>query len=114
VLSRSAPTAALLRLATDAYDAQHLADGDPAYPVVRLCLALEHGQDPLRIAVLAPAAPRGLTPPWRWTTTLADVAADLDVVDLATLLRSWADAVWADWAPVAAPVRAAAVTALRG
>jgi hypothetical protein len=63
-------TAALLQLATDAYDAQHLPAGAPG------------------------------TRPARWTTTVADVAADLDVVDLPSLVRSWADAVRADWAAV--------------
>ena len=41
-------------------------------------------------------------PPAVWRTTIADVAADLDVVDLPSLLRAWAQAVSADWADEAA------------
>ena len=109
-------SAALLQLATDAYDAQHLVDGGATDPVVRLCLELDRGVDPVRArdltALVAGAAPRDLPRPARWTTTLTDIAADLDVVDLTALVRSWAGAVWADWAPAAAPVRAAADRAL--
>jgi hypothetical protein len=105
-------TAALLQLATDAYDAQHLTDGDPAGPVVRLCLWLERDTDPLRAGELADrvagAAPRPTARPQRWTTTVADLAADLDVVDLPSLVRSWAEAVWTDWAPAQPALRAAA------
>ena len=105
-------TAALLQLATDAYAAQHLADGEPAAAAVRLCLCLERGTDPLRAAELAgrvdDAAPRLPSRPARWTTTVADLAADLDVVDLPALVPSWADAVWADWGPAHPAVRAAA------
>jgi hypothetical protein len=104
--------AALLQLATDVYDAQHLRDDTPAEPAVRLCLWLERTADPLRAAVLASrvaaAAPRLAARPGRWTTTIADLAADLDVVDLPTLVRSWADTVWADWAPAHPALRAAA------
>ena len=74
-------TAALLQLATDAYAAQHLVAG---------------------------AAPRLPTRPVRWTTAVADLAADLDVVDLPSLVRSWADAVWTDWSPAHPALRAAA------
>ena len=105
-------SAALLQLATDAYDAQHLLPGGPAPAPVRLCLWQDRGQDPLRASDLegrvAAAAPTGLVPPRDWTTTVADLAADLDVVDLPTLVRSWADAVWADWAPAHQALRAAA------
>jgi hypothetical protein len=104
--------AALLQLATDAYDAQHLVDDAPAAPAVRLCLWVEHDADPLRAAALAErwadAAPRLGTRPTRWTTTVADLAADLDVVDLPSLVRSWAGTVWADWAPTHPALRAAA------
>jgi hypothetical protein len=83
---------------------------------VRLCLLLERGEDPRSGTVpddrLAEVAPRSVTPPPRWTTTVADLAADLDVVDLPTLVRSWAGAVWTDWAPAAGPLRAAAGAAL--
>lgn len=109
---RDARAAALLQLATDAYDAQHLVEGGGAGPVVRLFLWLDRGVDPGRAPALtdrvAAAAPRGLARPRRWTTTLTDIAADLDVVDLTALVRSWAEAVRADWAPAAVPLRAAA------
>jgi hypothetical protein len=35
-----------------------------------------------------------------WRTTIADAAADLDVIDLPVLLDSWARAVHEDWARV--------------
>jgi hypothetical protein len=109
-------TAALLQLAIDSYDAQHLVDGAPAAPAVRLCLWLERDADPLRATELAgpvaEAAPEVPARPARWTTTIADVAADLDVVDLPTLVRSWADAVWTDWAPARPALRAAADSVL--
>ena len=105
---QDARTAALLQLARDAYDAQHLLPGQPASPAVRLCLVLERGQEPLAAAALtdrvdATAPPA--QPPSRWTTTVADLAADLDVVDLPALVTAWADATWADWAPAAAELR---------
>jgi hypothetical protein len=109
-------TAALLQLAADAYAAQHPVAGEPAAAAVRLCLWLERGTDPLRAGELAgrvaDAAPRLPSRPVRWTTTVADLAADLDVVDLPALLRSWADAVWADWGTAHPAVRAAADAAL--
>lgn len=77
--------AALLELAVAAYDAQHGAD--PA-TVQRLRAALGEGT---RRPVLD-------APPTAWRTTVADVAADLDVVDLPALLRAWAQSVSADWA----------------
>ena len=101
--------AALLQLARDTYDAQHLPPGGPASAAVRLCLALEQGQGlPATVEQVDAAAPRGLRPPSRWTTTVADLAADLDVVDLPALVRAWADATWADWAPAAGELRRAA------
>jgi hypothetical protein len=105
-------TAALLQLAIDSYDAQHLVDDEPAAPAVRLCLWLERDTDPLLAAGLenrvAAVAPRLQTRPDRWTTTVADLAADLDVVDLPALVRSWAGAVWTDWGPAHPALRAAA------
>ncbi|MEI4272851.1 DUF5946 family protein [Klenkia sp. LSe6-5] len=77
--------AALLDLAQLAYDAQH---GDDAEAVRALRAALGEG-------ARRPVQPR--RPP-AWRTTVADVAADLDVVDLPALLRAWAQAVSADWA----------------
>ena len=108
-------TAALLQLARDTYDAQHLLPGAPASAVVRLCLALERGQEPPAAALaerVDAAAPHALQPPARWTTTVADLAADLDVVDLPALVSAWADATWADWAPSADQLRRAADAAL--
>jgi len=111
-------TAALLQLALDAYDAQHLVDGEAATAPVRLCLWLERGTDPVRAASLADrvaeVAPPLLTRPDRWTTTVSDVAADLDVVDLPASVRSWAEAVWTDWAPAHPAIRGAADRALAG
>jgi hypothetical protein len=110
--------AAVLQLATDAFDAQHLVDGEPAAAAVRLCLWLERDIDPLRagelIGRVADAAPRLQTRPKSWTTTVADLAADLDVVDLPTLVRTWADTVWTDWAAAHPALRAAAGTTLPG
>jgi len=115
---RDAHAAALLQLATDAYDAQHLPPGRPASPAVRLCLWLERGRDPLAAADVADrldaVSPADLPRPARWTTTPVDVAADLDVVDLTALVRSWADAVWADWRPQAGRLRTAADAVLTG
>ncbi|WP_369140422.1 DUF5946 family protein [Modestobacter versicolor] len=114
--AQDARTAALLQLATDAYDAQHLRDGEPAAPAVRLCRWLERDLDPARAPSAADevAAPGDLARPVRWTTTVADLAADLDVVDLPSLVRSWAAAVWSDWAPAHAALRAAADAAPSG
>ena len=115
---RDARAAALLQLATDAYDAQHLPTGRPAAPAVRLCLWLERGLDPLRAAGLAVrldvVSPTDLPRPARWTATPVDVAADLDLVDLTALVRSWADAVWAGWRPAADRLRAAADAVVPG
>jgi hypothetical protein len=109
---QDARTAVLLQLAEDAYDAQHLLDDEPAASAVRLCLWLERDVDPLRAAELgarvAEVAPRLHTRPSRWTTTIGDLAADLDVVDLPALVRSWAEAVWTDWAPAHPALRGAA------
>jgi Family of unknown function (DUF5946) len=63
--------AAVVRLADDTYAAQHPVAGDPA-----------------------------TERPRRWRTTIADVAADLDVIDLPALVESWARAVQEDWATV--------------
>ncbi|WP_222192826.1 DUF5946 family protein [Modestobacter italicus] len=107
-------SAALLQLATDAYDAQHLPAGAPAGPAVRLCLDLDQASGPRRAS--APGArvddPPSPAPPAHWTTTVADLAADLDVVDLPALLRAWAEAVWQDWSHAHRELRAAADGAL--
>ncbi|GAB3196594.1 hypothetical protein GCM10027261_19660 [Geodermatophilus arenarius] len=74
-----------LALAEAAYAAQHPDPADP--PALRAALAALGGgpADPL------PARPR------EWTTTIADVAADLDVIDLTVLVETWATAVADDW-----------------
>lgn len=90
------PAAApLVRLADAAYDAQHPVPGDPARLVAALeLLAATFGTRPTgeRSSVVAEI------PVWR--TTVADVAADLDVIDLHVLLDAWARAVHEDWAGV--------------
>jgi uncharacterized protein DUF5946 len=78
--------AAAVRSADAAYDAQHAEPGDPD----RLSAAL---------AVLG-AAPGSAHPPTAWRTTIAAVAADLDVIDLGVLVEAWADAVAQDWTAV--------------
>lgn len=81
-----ASAAAVVRLADAAYDAQH---ADPADPE-RLRIALDRlGASP---------GPAGTPPVWR--TTVADVAADLDVIDLAVLVEAWARSVQDDWTGV--------------
>jgi hypothetical protein len=76
--------AAVVALADAAYDAQHPVPGD---------------DDRLRAALDRLGAPdTALRPPPAWRTTIADVAADLDVIDLPVLVESWAAAVREDWA----------------
>ncbi|MGY1604085.1 DUF5946 family protein [Geodermatophilus sp. SYSU D00815] len=80
--------AAAVRLADDAYAAQHPGAGQPEHlAAARQRLAERFGAGDLRD-----------TPPAVWRTTIADVAADLDVVDLTVLVGSWARAVAEDWA----------------
>ena len=74
--------AATLRLADAAYDAQH---ADPADPD-RLGRALD-------VLGVTPGNDRA---PDAWRTTIADVAADLDVIDLTILVEAWARAVIED------------------
>jgi hypothetical protein len=73
-------------LADAAYDAQHPVPGDGE----RLRAALD------RLGVPPGASTDGT--PGAWRTTIADVAADLDVIDLTVLVASWARAVQEDWA----------------
>ncbi|MGY1815396.1 DUF5946 family protein [Blastococcus sp. SYSU D00820] len=88
---RATATAAL---ADDAYAAQH---PDPA-AAERLQAALDRLAGLLGGgAALDPAGPR----PQVWQITPADVAADLDVIDLHVLVEAWARAVAADWARAA-------------
>jgi hypothetical protein len=83
-----AATAAVAALADAAYDAQHPVPGD---------------DDRLRAALDRLGAPdTALRPPPAWRTTIADVAADLDVIDLPVLVESWAAAVREDWAAAVA------------
>jgi hypothetical protein len=82
-------TARVVGLADAAYDAQH---PDPAGPD-RLRAALE--------ALDAPdASPGAGATPGAWRTTVADVAADLDVIDLRVLVEAWARSVQEDWTAV--------------
>ena len=78
-------TASIATLADAAYDAQHPVPGDDT----RLRAALEH------LGVAADVT--GTTRPTVWRTTIADVAADLDVIDLPVLVESWARSVEEDW-----------------
>ena len=81
--------AAVLALADAAYDAQHPVAGDPA----RTESALARLAEALGVTGVAAGGPR----PPTWRTTMADVAADLDVVDLAVLVEAWARTVHQDW-----------------
>ena len=83
--------AAAVRLADAAYDAQH---ADPA-DAGRLRAALD-------VLGVAPGPERT---PAAWRTTIADVAADLDVIDLTVLVDAWARSVREDWAAVGATRR---------
>ncbi len=83
-----AGAAATMRLADAAYDVQHPVAGAGRAPAAVERLAAELG---------APARDPGTGPPGGWTTTIADVAADLDVIDLGVLVESWARAVLADF-----------------
>jgi hypothetical protein len=83
--------AATVRRADAAYDAQHRDPADPG----RL-------RETLEALGVAPAEDR--TPPV-WRTTIADVAADLDVIDLTVLVDAWARSVAEDWTTVSATRR---------
>jgi hypothetical protein len=81
-----AATAAVVRLADAAYDAQHVDRADP---------------DRLRAALDRLGVSDGvIAQPVAWRTTIADVAADLDVIDLAVLVDAWARSVRDDWTAV--------------
>jgi hypothetical protein len=86
--------AAVVRLADDAYTAQHPVAGDPS--------ALRGALDRLSEALGGTTVPGDVERPRRWRTTIADVAADLDVIDLPALIESWARGVHEDWAAVGA------------
>jgi hypothetical protein len=88
------PSAAVIvHLADDTYAAQHPAPGDPA--------ALRGALDRLPAALGERPVPVGAERPDRWRTTIADVAADLDVMDLPALVESWARSVHEDWTAAA-------------
>jgi hypothetical protein len=87
--STDATAAATARLADAAYAAQHPVPGDPGHVAAAL--------DRLAADLGAPAVVPRAAPPSGWTTTVADVAADLDVIDLDVLVSAWARAVVADW-----------------
>ena len=77
------PAAApLVPLADAAYDAQHPVAGDPAVWTPPWT-GSRRGSGHARPSV-ADRAPRV------WRTTIADAAADLDVIDLRVLVESWA------------------------
>jgi hypothetical protein len=82
-------TAVVLALADAAYEAQHPVRGEEG----RLHRALEQ----LGVPLGAAAGPETERTPRAWRTTIADVAADLDVIDLSVLVESWARAVHEDW-----------------
>lgn len=79
--------AAVLRRAEDAYAAQH----PGALPPEDLRGVLDR---------LGVHGGRHAAPPPVWQTTIADVAADLDVIDLRVLIERWAVTVAADWSGV--------------
>lgn len=81
-----AGAAATMRMAEAAYDVQHAGAGEPRSGALER-LAGELG---------APVPGRSTRPAPGWTTTIADVAADLDVIDLDVLVESWARTVLAD------------------
>jgi Family of unknown function (DUF5946) len=77
--------ATVLGLADDAYAAQHPDPGDP-----------RPSADAAETLVTRSGLAPGRRRPVVWRTTIADVAADLDVVDLPALVRSWARSVAED------------------
>jgi hypothetical protein len=87
--SADGTAAATARLADAAYAAQH--------PVAEEPIAVSAALDLLERELGGSVSARRSGPPAVWTTTIADVAADLDVIDLGVLVESWARAVLADW-----------------
>ena len=81
--------AGVVALADDAYALQHADCATQALRATLQALSTRLGE---------PAFPARSTPPAVWRTTIADVAADLDVIDLPALVEAWARAVVADWA----------------
>jgi hypothetical protein len=91
----SAAAATVVHRADAAYDAQHPVAGDPA----RLRAAL----DRLGASLGEIRTADGALAPRAWRTTVADVAADLDVIDLAVLVEVWARSVHDDWTAIPVP-----------
>ncbi|MPQ97874.1 hypothetical protein GB931_08040 [Modestobacter sp. I12A-02628] len=95
--------AALVELADATYAAQHERDPRRLTAALIRLRAHVHDADDAQTATVVDRAgdlpPVTAERPASWTSTPADMAADLDVVDLSALVRSWADAVWADWSP---------------
>jgi hypothetical protein len=85
-----AAAAAAVRRADAAYDAQHFDAADPGLRAALEALGVSPGE-------------QDRPPVWR--TTIADVAADLDVIDLAVLVEAWARSVGEDWTAVGATDR---------
>ena len=84
-----AGAAATVALADATYDAQHPVPGAAADALARLAGALG-----------AEGGTPGTEPPRSWRATIADVAADLDVIDLPVLVEAWARGVHQDWCSV--------------
>ena len=89
----SPATAAVVALADATYDAQHPVPADD----VRLQAALDHLDVSPGTHADGMADRMANRMPDAWRTTIADVAADLDVIDLTVLVQSWARAVREDW-----------------
>jgi hypothetical protein len=83
---------AMVRLADAAYDAQHPEPFDRGH--------LRGALETLGVSLEESSRPAGPGRPRVWRTTIADVAADLDVIDLPALVESWAGSVRDDWAGV--------------
>jgi hypothetical protein len=77
----------LLRRAEDVYAAQHPDPGSPE--------TVQAALDGLGVS-----SGRHAAAPTAWQTTIADVAADLDVIELQVLIDRWADTVVQDWSGV--------------
>ncbi|MET0765878.1 MAG: DUF5946 family protein [Blastococcus sp.] len=85
-----AAAATSVGLADAAYDAQHPVAGDPD--------RLRTARSRLGVFRVTQSAARSDDePPRVWRSTIADVAADLDVIDLPVLVESWARSVEEDW-----------------
>ena len=86
-----ADAAATAALADAAYAAQHADPTDPPGRLHEALVTLAELMGDEATPDMYPPAPRA------WQITVADVAADRDVVDLPLLVDSWARAVAEDW-----------------